>query len=126
MAAPFELPDLVDIYDDTGLTLKWGEVPARVVPCMEKFFSVWNSGTNTQVTYISHWVDMDEPGPIEDAALRIAAVHYAWEYDLGDIIILPFGGWILTLRVQWYERRYTNTDKWYTRLWCSRISYEFE
>ena len=124
MTAPFELPDTVEMWNAAETELLHENIPARVVPCMQHFFQVWGSGTNTQVVFWSHWVDVDDFGNVWDGVERIAACHYALEYDFGPIIILNWGGWLLKLRVQYVELRYTSTDRYYLRLWCSRLSQE--
>jgi len=124
MTAPFALPDLIEVWNNDETALLFGDVPARVVPCMAKFFQVWNSATNTQVTYISHWVDVEDLSNKLEFASLVAATHYAWDFDSGVIIILNWAGWLLKLRVMWQELRYTRTDQYYHRLYCSRISQE--
>jgi len=121
MSAPFELPDTISIYSGS-LDLKHADIPGRVVPCFINKFEVWSSGTNTQVTTITHWVDFDVVTNLFDAATRVAACHYGLEYDGGDVIIMQSYPLYLSLQVLWYEFRYTNTDKAYVRAYCGRIS----
>lgn len=122
MTAPFALPDLVQIWNANDDTLLFADVPARVVPCFIKQFSVWNSATNTQVTAISHWVDMEDLSNKWEYASLVAAVHYSLDYDAGVLIKLNFGGWELVLRAMWQELRFTGTDDYYHRIYCSRVS----
>lgn len=122
MTAPFALPDLVQIWSSDDASLLFDNVPARVVPCLMKTFQVWNSGTNTQVTGISHWVDMEDLDNKFEYAELVAALHYSFEYDAGLIIKLSFGSWTLSLRAMWQELRYTSTPNYYHRIYCSRIS----
>jgi len=122
MTAPFALPDLVDIWNANDDTLLFSSVPARVVPCMAKSFAVWNSATNTQVTYISHWVDLEDMDNKWEYASLVAAVHYEWDFDAGVIIKLALGSWELQLRAMWQELRYTSTPSYYHRIYCSRKS----
>jgi len=126
MTAPFELPDIVDIWNNNDDTLMAESVPCRVVPCMVKQFDVWSSGTDTQVTYISHWVDLEDLSIKMDNSSLIAAAHYSWDFNGGVIIKMNWGGWMLVLRCMWQELRYTRTEKYYHRLYCQRISQTVE
>lgn len=122
MTAPFELPDRVNIWNSAGTTIVAANVPARVVPCLMKTFSVWNSATNTQVTGMSHWVDLNFDFQKYEYQQLIAALHYNFDYDAGLLIKLEVAGFELVLRGMWQELRYTNTDNEYQRIYCSRVS----
>jgi hypothetical protein len=122
MTAPFALPDVVDIWNANDDTLLFSSVACRVVPCILKTFSVWNSATNTQVTGITHWVDMEDQSNKWEYAGLIAALHYSWDFDAGVIMKLNYGGWELQLRAMWQELRFTGTPDYYHRIYCSRIS----
>jgi len=122
MSAPFELPDRVTLLSPDESSILYTDVPCRVVPCMTKQFVIWNSATDTQTAFISHWVDLDGPEDIVDPASLIAALHYRWEFDDGVVVKLEVGAFVLKLRIMWTELRYTNTENQYIRHYCSRLS----
>jgi len=121
MSAPFALPDLVQFWNEDESVLLFDNVPARVVPCFRGVLTQLDTNTNTRAAFMSHWVDFDELSVFDDGATRIAAVIYALEYDAGPIIVLSLGDWVLKLRMQWLELRYTSTPNYYHRAWCSRM-----
>lgn len=122
MTAPFPLPDTIDIWRNDETIIDFPNVPARVVPCFKGVMQQLDTATNTRAAFIDHWVDFDDVGYIVDGASRIAAVFQSFEHDFGPIITMQFGGWLLKLRIVWFELRFTNTERYYVRAWCSRMS----
>lgn len=126
MAAPFPLPDTVQIFDPTYTTLKFGDVPARVVPINPTPENIYNVGEPGHLKYITHWVDFDSVEPVNDGQDFVGLYHYTAGSEDGDVIEFTTGSWLITLRVAWVQLRYTGTERFYYRAYCCRISQLFE
>lgn len=120
MPAPFVLPDRITIYDQGGGVIAT-DYPARVVPAFfYKGYFICNAGSPMIVYGPNYWVDVETDFFIQDAGV----------YDIGfkqDFtgpvwsIEHDSAGRLLKLQIDWVEERYTNTDRNYTRIYCTRL-----
>lgn len=117
MAAPFELPDLMDLYRPFGASspIDTG-IPCRIVP-NERY----GRGEAVGTTYLtwSHWVDLESNYDIRDGCSRAAGTNYITYAD-GDQVEATLEGKTWRFVVVWVEKRYTNTDRNYTRAYLVR------
>jgi len=124
MPADFELPDLMNIYDDVPDVVAT-DVPCRCVPIFNpKTFFVCNAGSPMTRYGPTHWVDLDTDngyipdGFTRDQAFKIESDDVFWEL----VVFTPLGR--IHLSVDYVELRYTNTEREYMRCYCTRIYFE--
>lgn len=123
MSAPFDLPDRMTVWNPTDDTILYENLACRQVPMLFGPHQWYTSGTNSQVSAPTHWVDYNVGPVLLDGASRAAAFITALDLDDGVIIEFDFGGPIMRLRVIWHEIRFSNTPNEYMRAYCHRMSF---
>lgn len=118
MAAPFELPDICQIWTSPiGGSLVQDNVPCRQVP------NIWQSLTKREAVGAAgwtHWVDFDPGTPVEDAATWGGNGGQNW--NVGQGLRFFYADFTLVLGVIFVEDRFTETDRAYTRAYCNRVA----
>jgi len=119
MAAPFELPDICDIYRPFGsVDPEYTDVPCRIVPTFG--LRPRNNQNVQQGIQWTHWVDFESDVDVIDN-VGLVTTTSVLTFNPGDEIRTEFpSGITLILMVVFVEDRYTNTDNDYKRAWCVR------
>lgn len=115
MAAPFNLPDTMDVWNHEMTFQKATGVACRQVPRWGWLPSGSNFTSNSYKPGWTHWVDFEvgtEAIANFDTVGTLLGVHWP---DDGDIIEVYAEVYIIRLLVAWVEVRYSNTPNVYLR-----------
>jgi len=118
MAAPFDLPDLCDIYRPFGAAIPDAtDVPCRIVPNLARAEASGAGGT-AEIGW-SHWADFESSVDVRDGVTRAAGTDYLTYAD-GDEIRATLEGCLTRFVVVFVEFRFTNTPSNYKRAYLMR------
>jgi hypothetical protein len=117
MAAPFPLVQAAAIYRPfgAGVPLATG-IPCRVIPSLPQ-----GRGGTAGPTYLTwtHRVDFSPDYDVRDGCSRASGTNYLTYAD-GDEVRVVVGSETWVFVVVLVERRYSGTDRDYTRAYCVR------
>lgn len=116
MAAPFELPDICDIYQANDVVLVQASVPCRQVPDVSR--GRQTVLTDSTITW-THWVDF-EPGIVLQDNVTFSSGTPSLNPTPSRVLRFTFPGVDLRLGMTYVEDRFTNTGQHYKRAYCVR------